>query len=344
MSTPNNDNNDIRNANDNSGKKSVKFALVAALLAGGILAAALTAGQVLNTAVAQTSNSNDERYAATGISANDNAKPYYHSGQYLGTSTVSTSGTATTKVKPDKFSVSVGVETNGTTAQEAASSNADSMAKVLAALQDLGIKEDQISTSNYNVYPVYDYGQLKPCIDIYPQPPECQPKQVITGYRASNSITATLDVSGGIDAGQVIDAAVEAGATNVNGVYFFVSPDKQQQVQDGLIEDAIASARHRADVAASALGLSISGVQSVNLNDVYFPIYSKSFDVAADGLGGAMTPILPGEQEVSSTVSVVFYFSDNNPIASGNQTMPSGMTASQNNPDCTNPPNGPMIC
>lgn len=127
-------------------------------------------------------------------------------------------------------------------------------------------------------------------------------------------------------------------------MYFFVSPDKQQQVQDGLIKDAIASARHRADVAASALGLSVSGVQSVNLNDVYFPIYSKSFDVAADGLGGVMTPILPGEQEVSSTVSVVFYFSDNNPLASGNQTMPSGMTASQNNPDCTNPPNGPMIC
>lgn len=103
------------------------------------MATALTAGQLLNTAVAQTSNSNDQRYAPTGISASDNAKPYYHSGQYLGTSTVSTSGTATTKVKPDKFSVSVGVETNGATAQEAASTNADLMAKILAALKDLGI-------------------------------------------------------------------------------------------------------------------------------------------------------------------------------------------------------------
>jgi hypothetical protein len=252
---------------------------------------------------------------------------------------------ATTKVKPDKFSVTVGVDTNGTTAQEAASANADLMAKVLAALRDLGISDDQIATSNYNVYPVYDYGlPTKPCIDIYPQPPECQPKQVITGYRASNSVTVTLDVSGDIDAGKVIDSSVKSGATNVNGVYFFISQDKQQKVRDSLIKEAIQNARHRADIAASALGLRVTGVQSINLNDVYFPIFSKSFDGAATAEGAA-TQILPGEQDVSTSVSAVFYFSDSS-IASGNETSTttSGMTASQNNPNCVNPPTGPMIC
>jgi uncharacterized protein YggE len=253
---------------------------------------------------------------------------------------------ATTKVKPDKYSVSVGVETNGTTAQEAASANSDLMAKVLAALKGLGIQENQISTSNYNVYPVYDNSYpSKPCIDIYPQPPECQPKQIITGYRASNSVTVTLDASGNIDAGKVIDAAVGAGATNVNGVYFFVSQDLQEQVRDSLIKEAIQNARHRADVAASALGVTVSGVQSINLNDVYFPYFSKGFDAAVPAAQGAPTQILPGEQEVSTSVSAVFYFSDNGTMSSsGNQTSPSGMTASQNNTDCVNPPGGPMIC
>src|SRR5581483_4104185 len=235
--------------------------------------------------------------------------PQYYE-NFGGASTVSTSGTATTKVAPDKFSVTVGVETNGTTAEEAASKNADLMAKVMAALKALGVKDSQISTSNYNVYPVYDYRPMnKMCIDIYPQPPECQPQQQITGYRASNSVTVTLDVQGSIDAGKVIDASIKAGANNVNVVYFFISPEKQQEIRDGLIKDAIANARHRADVAASALEMQVSGVQSVNLNDVYFPIYYGKADAGVVSASGAPTPIMPGEQDISTSVSVIFYMS-----------------------------------
>ncbi|HEV8404461.1 MAG TPA: SIMPL domain-containing protein [Nitrososphaera sp.] len=328
--------NDEKN-NPNKNKQNAKFAMVAGILAVGILAAALTGGQMLNSAVAQTNDN------ATVGAMSDNGKiasmPYYHS-SYGGSSTVSTSGTATTKVKPDQFSVTVGVETNGTNAQEATSKNADLMAKVIAALKDLGIKESEIGTSNFNVYPVYEYRQpSKVCPEIYPLPPDCQPGQVLTGYRASNSVTVTLDVAGSVDAGKVIDASVQAGANNVYGVYFFVSPEKQEQLRDSLTKDAILNARHRADVAAGALGMQISGVQSVNLNDVYFPYYAKSYDAGVMAQQ-ASTPILPGEQDLTTTVSVVFYFSN----GTDTSTTPSGATSTNDNPNCTNPPNGPMIC
>src|SRR5581483_9236040 len=268
--------------------------------------------------------------------------PQYYE-NFGGASTVSTSGTATTKVAPDKFSVTVGVETNGTTAEEAASKNADLMAKVMAALKALGVKDSQISTSNYNVYPVYDYRPMnKMCIDIYPQPPDCQPSQQITGYKASNSVTVTLDAQGSIDAGKVIDASIKVGANNVNGVYFFVSSEKQQEIRDNLIKDAVASARHRADVAASALEMQISGVQSVNLNDVYFPIFYAKSDASSSAVG-APTPVMPGEQDISTSVSVVFYMS-HIMTGSGNQTSATGMLSTKDNTNCTNPPNGPMIC
>src|SRR5581483_2047374 len=248
---------------NNASKRNTKFAIVAGILALGILAAALTGSQMLN-AVAQTSG-NGTSSGMTDYNGSKLYPPYFH-GNFDQASTVSTSGTATTKVKPDKFYVTIGVETSGTTAEEAASKNADSMAKVIAALKALGIKDDQISTSNYNVYPVYDYRPMnKMCIDIYPQPPDCQPSQQITGYKASNSVTVTLDAQGSIDAGKVIDASIKVGANNVNGVYFLVSSEKQQEIRDNLIKDAVASARHRADVAASALEMQISGVQSVNL-------------------------------------------------------------------------------
>lgn len=260
-----------------SQKTNQRLVLLAGILAAGLLGAAF-ASQVQSVA-AQAQNDTDR-------------------------STVTTSGTATTTVDPDKFSVTVGVETNGTTAQEATSANAELIAQVVAALTGLGIAEENITTSSYNVYPVYESREAaEACILIYPPPPECQPRQVITGYRASSSVTVTLDADGQVDAGQVIDAAVTAGANTVNGAYYFLSTEMQQQVRDELIADAIANARHRADIAAQAVGMEVAGVQSINLNDVYFPVLYRG--VAESAISS--TQILPGQQEVSMSVNVTYF-------------------------------------
>src|SRR4051794_15077005 len=105
MSSSNNDakNNDGKNNSNNNGKNvHLKFALVAAILGVGILAVALTAGQAINTAVAQTDSKQGE--ISTNAVSSDIVPPYpYHyPGSYQAPSTVSTSGMATTKVKPDK--------------------------------------------------------------------------------------------------------------------------------------------------------------------------------------------------------------------------------------------------
>ena len=295
-------------------KKETMFAILTGILALGIFAAAYSSTQMLN-AVAQTGE--EQARQQSGISVDEAlpiSAPYYHG--YSGTPTVSTSGIATTKVKPDKFSVTFGVETNGTTAQEAADSNADLMEKVVAALKALGISEDQISTSNYSVYPVYSViNDVNSCrvMEGFPIPPECYSDQTITGYKAVNSVTVTLDVDGDIDAGKVIDAAIGAGANNVNGVFFFISQEMQQGIRDGLIKEAIANARQRSEIAAEAVGMEITGVQSINLSDVYFPIYSRgAFDATV-----AETPFFPGEQEITNTVNMVF-------------TMGNGTTAETN--------------
>jgi uncharacterized protein len=228
-------------------------------------------------------------------------------------STVSTSGTATTEVTPDQLSVTVGAETNSTTAQEAVILNANLTTQLVAAVRGLGINEDQIETSSYSLSPIYEYiVPPQPCIEIYPPPPGCETRQEIIGYRASNTVTVTLDVTAELNAGQVIDAAIGAGANRVDGIVFFISQDRQQQIRDTLIRDAIASARQRANIAAEALGMTISGVQSATLNPIDFPVYSVDLREGAAAQAesvSAPTPILPGQQEVSTTVSVVFYLS-----------------------------------
>jgi uncharacterized protein YggE len=237
-------------------------------------------------------------------------------------STLSISSTATTEVRPDQLSVTVGVETNGTTAQEAVSQNGNLTAQVIAAVRALGIDENRIETSSYSVLPIYDYIQPSQlCIEIYPPPPGCETRQEIIGYRATNTVTVTLEVpffrtvtqpAPDVNAGQVIDAAVTAGANRVDGIVFFISPDRQQEIRDTLIGDAIANARQRANIAAEALGMTVSGVESATIDPLDFPVFSVGFQEssapAADSVS-APTQILPGEQEVSTTVSVIFYIS-----------------------------------
>lgn len=308
------------NPDHNEKRKSGKGLLVASILLGaGLLSAALLGAQLFSPqAAAQESGGNGTTVELDCPPDAVICEQQIDDGgtnvsQTSDSATISTSGSATTKVQPDKVSVTVGVETNGTTAQEASSRNANATEDVLAALTGLGIPEEQISTSNYNVYPVYSQQPAQTqeiCIMIYPPPPECQPNQNIIGYVASSSLTVTLDVDGDISGGEVIDTAIEAGANTVNGVFFFLSTEMQEEIRDGLIGDAIESARHRADVAATAVGMEVSGVKAINLNEVHFPFFSSSLDTSfREGGIAAPTPLLPGEQEVTMTVSVVYSLS-----------------------------------
>ena len=281
-----------------------KLVLLAGILAAGVFSAAFASTQFLS-ANAQSTNgtSDDETPIPVDIGCPTGAEVCEDDVSNATYSTVSTSGTATTKVQPDKFSVTVGVETNGTTAQEAADKNADLTARVIAALRGLGIAEADISTSSYSVFPVYgDKPAAEACIMIYPTPPECLPGTEITGYRASNAVTVTLDADGDVEAGQVIDSAIEAGGNTVQGAYFFLSQERQMEVQEGLISQAIENARQRAVIAASAVGMGVDRVKSISLNDVYFPVFAKDVSVAQ----AESTQILPGQQEVTMTVNVVY--------------------------------------
>jgi uncharacterized protein len=297
---------------DGSTRNTKKRAFLAASIAVGILiAASIFMVSPMVNAYAQTNSETN--------SLGQNNSLLQVTALFANLSTVSTSGTATTKVSPDMFSVSVGVETNGTTAQEAVSRNANLTAQVIEALRALGINENEIGTSSYSVSPIYENSRppgqpLPACTEIYPPPPECEPSQRIIGYSASNSVTVTLSVNAGINAGQVIDASVQAGSNDVNGLYFFVSSERQQEIRDGLIRDAIAGARQRANIAAGSLAMAVSGVQSVDLNEVFFPIFRGGLEQFSTA-GAAEnvfppTQILPGEQEVSTTVSIVFYMID----------------------------------
>ena len=209
--------------------KDIKLLLLAGIIAAGVFASAVGSIQLLNANAQQQQNSDDPMPVDLGCETGAEVCE----DDVDQTPVISTSGTATVKVDPDKFTVTVGVETNGTTAEEASSSNADLTAKVIAALKALGIAENATSTSSYSVFPVYSSAEpINACrvMEGYPIPPECYVKQEITSYKASNSISVTLDANGDIRAGEVIDTAIEGGANTVSAAYFFLSQERQLEV------------------------------------------------------------------------------------------------------------------
>ncbi|OZA64234.1 MAG: hypothetical protein B7X78_05275, partial [Sphingomonadales bacterium 39-62-4] len=113
---------------------------------------------------------------------------------------------------PDLAVFNAGVTTQGKTAGEALTENAQRMTSVIAALRKGGIAERDIQTSNLSVNPVY--GQPKRLADgsIEERDP------VIVGYQATNQVSVRqrkLD-----QYGKVIDTLVAAGANQVNGPSF----------------------------------------------------------------------------------------------------------------------------
>jgi|SRR5579884_38954 len=192
--------------------------------------------------------------------------------------TISVVGHGTVQVAPDMATVTLGVETKGDDAATALSNNATRMNAVIAAAEAQGVTADHIQTSDLSLY--YD-------------------DQHET-YVASHQITVTIDAIGNV--GQVIDAAVGAGANNSWGVSFGLKDESAARVQ--ALQAAVGNAQKRAQAIATALGVSISGVGSAAEAS-----YTVTPPVEAPAAGVASsTPVEPGQLTVTADVNVVYTF------------------------------------
>jgi uncharacterized protein YggE len=200
---------------------------------------------------------------------------------------ITVSGSASTSADPDQLVVSFGVDTQALTASDATQQNAQKMTAVVNAVQELGIKKDEISTSNFSIFPVYD-----------------KEGRSITGYRTSNTVTVTTDKLQ--LASKIIDTAVDAGANRVNNIFFTLSDDVRKKLSDQLIEEAVKDAKMKAELALKPLDMQIIGVKSISLEHFIIPQPIPFERVAAEAAFAPPTPIFESEQQVSMSVTVVF--------------------------------------
>ena len=200
-------------------------------------------------------------------------------------------GIGTANGTPDVAHITVGIETQGTSVQQAVDDNKTKMTALLSAIKALNIADKDIQTTNYSVY----------------SQRESVPNVAGNGdngpltYHVSNQVDVTVrDVS---KLGDVLDKVVAAGANNIYGVNFSV--DDPSKLQADARTKAFADAKARAQSLAQLAGVSLGDVVSVSESGSgSSPIMDMK--PVAMGLGGGGAPIQPGDLNVSMDVQVTF--------------------------------------
>lgn len=187
---------------------------------------------------------------------------------------------------PDQATVSFNIIGSGETAEEAMAECGSKAETVIDALRALGISDEDMATTQISLSPRYDWNY---------KPPK------IVGYEAS--YTLRVKVRELEKLGKVIDAAVEAGADSIWGISFTLSPNELNELRFEAIKAAVDDAKTKAEAAAEALGMTIVGVKSINLSPSLTPFREYKTVVAEVG---AAPPIIPGEGEVTATVSITY--------------------------------------
>lgn len=203
--------------------------------------------------------------------------------------TISVNGVGRVKAEPDVADISLGVTKQGKEAAEAANKAAEAMDSMVTALLDMGIEENDIQTTNLSLSPRYDWNKD-------PAP--------IVGWEANNMVSVTIrDID---SVGAVVDAATEAGATNVNGISFRV--EDPTEAEAAARTAAVADAKAKADQLAADAGVTITGVVTITESGGQQPqpIYMARNEMAMMDSGGASTPVMPGEVELSVNVFIQY--------------------------------------
>jgi uncharacterized protein YggE len=201
------------------------------------------------------------------------------------TITVTASGKIT--VVPDVARVYLGVTVSKATVKGARSAAAQAMTDIIGGVKGLGVADADIQTTNLSLYPQYGSGST--------------PR--VVGYQISEQIEVTVrDLD---KAGDVVDTATAKGATDVNGISFEIADPVK--AQNDARAAAVTAARASAQAMAGAGQVSLGSVISITDATPPSPIYYGAGGFKALTPDAAVpTPVQPGTQDLSATVTVSF--------------------------------------
>ena len=180
-------------------------------------------------------------------------------------------GEGSVEATPDIATVRIGVESLDRDVHKALSTSREIIRTIYEALIEMGVADEDMQTANYS----FNFDRSS-TMDTS--------RNAGTGkavYRVNNMLTVTirnLELTG-----EIIDAAVLAGANQMWGVEFGVQ--ESSPLVDKATEIAVAAARQRAEHLAGLNGLSVGRLLSISEAEAAF-----SPALAARSIGGGVHP------------------------------------------------------
>lgn len=197
------------------------------------------------------------------------------------------SGTGRVFVVPDVATINIGVRTEANEVADALEGNTKQANAISKALQDLGVANEDIQTSNFNVYPSDRYN---------PMTGEVEGRYFVV----ENTVNVKVrDLS---SLGEVLSTVVDAGANNIYGINFSIE-DRDAAVAEAR-DLAIADAKAKAEAIAEAAGVELGDLININVYEGSTPV------TYYDGKGGAYAesavPIAAGTLTITIEANLTY--------------------------------------
>ncbi|HKI82390.1 MAG TPA: SIMPL domain-containing protein, partial [Pseudodesulfovibrio sp.] len=184
--------------------------------------------------------------------------------------------------------VTIGVHTQANDVSQAVSQNANQVSSVMAALADRGVAQADMQTSNFSLYTGQNYDNLGQALGIQ--------------YTVDNTVNVIVrDLP---SMGELLDAAISAGANSIYGVSFDL--DDKTQAQSDARDMAVANAISEAKSLAAAAGVTLGDIVSINYTNNSSNTYYPQYGMGGGGGAEASTSIVPGLISVSADVNITY--------------------------------------
>jgi hypothetical protein len=194
-------------------------------------------------------------------------------------------GTATVQRAPDVAFVSVGVESRAKSPREAQQQNATAMTAIVNRLGQLSVGSDARKTLGLRLDQEYDV---------------VGGRRVSRGFVARNVLEVRVDDL--VRAGELADAAVQAGATSIDGIRFELK-DRAAAEREAL-RLAVVDARGRAEAAAAGAGRTVDRIIKIEEGDRVQPPRPTMMTFARAAADTATTVVEPGTIELQARVTL----------------------------------------
>jgi len=206
--------------------------------------------------------------------------------------TLTVQGLGEVQASPDMATIILGVMTLNASAADAVDENNATMTNMLEALLKAGIAEEDIRTIEFSIYPE-EQPVERAALDLESEVPTPQIR-----YRVVNRVAVVVREIERV--GDVLDAAIEAGANTVGGISFGVSNAKEleRQARAAAMQDAY----QRASDLARLANVELVGVLIIREQSAGRPILVEQVAFAE----ARSVPIQSGQLSFTYGVEVVF--------------------------------------